>query len=111
MLPALVVGMLKAGLPLLANAVLAKGKEYVEEKTGIKLEEEKPLTPEQVVALKLAEENNKVELERIKLENNKLDAALEQAYLADTQNARERDKKLIEAGYRNSRAKDRKSVV
>lgn len=44
------------GLPLLANAVVSKGKEYIEEKTGIKLPDPaSSVPPEQLLELKKAE--------------------------------------------------------
>lgn len=44
-LPLFAAALLKIGAPLLANAALAKGKEWVEEKTGVKLDSP-DLTPE-----------------------------------------------------------------
>lgn len=44
------------GLPLFANAVVSKGKEYIEEKTGIKLPElGQPLSADEQLRLKQAE--------------------------------------------------------
>lgn len=52
----IVAAMMEAGLGMLGNAVLAKGKEVVEDKLGIKLPDgDKPLDPAQVVDLKKAE--------------------------------------------------------
>ncbi len=52
----LVAALLQQGLSILGGAVLAKGKEAVEEKLGIKLPDgDKPLDPAQVVDLKKAE--------------------------------------------------------
>jgi hypothetical protein len=52
----LVAALLQQGLSILGGAVLAKGKEAVEEKLGIKLPDgDKPLDPAQVVELKKAE--------------------------------------------------------
>lgn len=56
MVPAIVAALLESGLGILGNAVLAKGKEVVEDKLGVKLPSgTEPLTPDQVVALKQAE--------------------------------------------------------
>jgi hypothetical protein len=49
----IIASLLKSGLGILANAVMVKGKEVVEDKLGIKLPE--TITPEQVVILKQAE--------------------------------------------------------
>lgn len=55
MLP-IVAQLMSSGLTMLGNAVLAKGKDVVEEKLGIKFPEgDKPLDPSQVVELKKAE--------------------------------------------------------
>ena len=43
-IPALIAPLLAQGLGLISNAVLAKGKEWVEEKTGVKLDQ--PLSAE-----------------------------------------------------------------
>lgn len=66
-----VAALLQNGLSLLGNAVLAKGKDWVEQKTGVKLGDN--LTPDQVVALKQAEMQHEEELLRLRLEDNKLD--------------------------------------
>lgn len=75
-----VAALLQNGLSLLGNAVLAKGKDWVEQKTGIKLGDN--LTPEQVVALKQAEMQHEEELLRLRLEDNKLDTELFKAEAA-----------------------------
>lgn len=74
MIPALIAPLLQQGLSLLGNAVLAKGKDWVEDKIGVKLDE--PMTPEQVAKLKQAEMEHEEELMRLKLEENKLDIEL-----------------------------------
>ncbi len=74
MIPALIAPLLQQGLSLLGNAVLAKGKDWVEDKVGVKLDE--PMTPEQVAKLKQAEMEHEEELMRLKLEENKLDIEL-----------------------------------
>ncbi len=69
-------GLLSKGLPILADVVMAKGKEFVEEKTGIKLSADPQgnlnLPPEQIVILKKYEMDNAVELQKIALENRKV---------------------------------------
>jgi hypothetical protein len=67
----LIQTLLTNGLGLVANAVMAKGKEWVEDKTGVKLTPDMP--PEQIAQLKIAEMQNEEELMRLRLEENKLD--------------------------------------
>ncbi len=98
-----IAGLLKAGLSLAANAALAKGKEYIEEKAGIKIDPEKAPTNEQLVAVKQAEMQYEVEMAKIRQEDNRIDAELEKAYLADRQDARGRDKEFIKLGKNNVR--------
>lgn len=66
----LIQTLLQNGLGLVANAVMAKGKEWVEEKTGVKLAPDMP--PEQIAQLKIAEMQHEEELMRLRLEENKL---------------------------------------
>jgi len=67
----LIQTLLTNGLGLVANAVMAKGKEWVEDKTGVKLSPDMP--PEQIAQLKIAEMQHEEELMRLRLEENKLD--------------------------------------
>lgn len=99
----LIVGLLAKGLDLVANAALAKGKEYIEEKTGLKLETDKPPSEEAVLKLKQFQLENATELEKLKLENNKLDAYVEEMYLKDIQDARKRDVEYVRIGRNNTR--------
>ena len=62
------------GLDLISSAIdggADKAKEYIEDKTGIKLDKE--LTDEQVAELKKFEMNNKIELEKLALANKQED--------------------------------------
>jgi hypothetical protein len=68
------------GLSLIGNAVMAKGKEVVEEKLGVKLTENS-FTPEQLVVLKRAE----LEHEQWLLEAGRKETEM---YLRDMQDAR-----------------------
>lgn len=70
----LVATLLQNGLSLIGNAVLAKGKDWVEQKTGVKLGDN--LTPEQLTLLKQAEMQHEEELMRLRIEDNKLDVEL-----------------------------------
>jgi hypothetical protein len=86
----LVAGLLKVGLPLLAEAVLSKGKEVVEEKLGVKLPDLKAgedLTPEQSVELFRLQSQERVALEAMNLERLEIDAK-------DRDSARQREMKV-----------------
>lgn len=76
----LVATLLQNGLSLIGNAVLAKGKDWVEQKTGVKLGDN--LTPEQLTLLKQAEMQHEEELMRLRIEDNKLDVELFKAEAA-----------------------------
>jgi hypothetical protein len=69
-IPALIAPLLTQGLSLISNAVLAKGKEWVEEKTGVKLDQ--PLTAEDTVKLRQYEMDHEEELLRLRIEEKKL---------------------------------------
>lgn len=84
----LIAALLKAGLPLIGNAVLAKGKEYIEEKAGVKLQDGELSEPE-YLKLKQFQLENETELRALQVEDNRIAAELEKARLADTASARE----------------------
>lgn len=75
------------GLSLLANAALVKGKEYVKEKTGIDIDQP-TLNAEALTRLRQFELEHEEELLRLRHEDNKIDAEIEKAYLADLDSAR-----------------------
>jgi hypothetical protein len=77
------------GLGLLGNAVLAKGKAVVEEKLGVKLDDTKPLSPEQTLELKKLEYEHEEWLMDADTRREAQDLEREKIELADTQNARE----------------------
>lgn len=87
MLPALLAPLLSSGLNLIGNAVLAKGKDWVKEKTGVDVDKAS-LSQEELNKLQQYEMDHEEELLKIKLEDNKISAELEKAYIADVQNAR-----------------------
>lgn len=68
----LIAALVSAGLPLLANAVKAKGQEFIEEKLGVKLDMS---TPEQVAVLKNKEIEHKEFLEAIYTERYRIEVA------------------------------------
>ncbi len=81
------------GLDLISGAIdggADKAKEYIEEKTGIKLD--KNLTDEQVAELKKFEMTNQLELEKLALankqEDNRATEALATAQISEYANAR-----------------------
>ncbi len=71
-----VTTLLTNGLSLLANAFLAKGKEYIEEKTGVDLSQPE-LSEGDLLKLKQFQLENETELRRLQHEDNKLEAELE----------------------------------
>ena len=66
----IVSALLQNGLSLLGNAVLAKGKDWVEEKTGVKLDQ--PLSAEDTLKLRQYEMDHEEELLRLRIEEKKL---------------------------------------
>lgn len=69
-IPALLAPLLSQGLSLIGNAVLAKGKDWVEEKTGVKLDQ--PLSAEDTMRLRQYEMEHEEELLRLRIEEKKL---------------------------------------
>lgn len=88
-IPALLAPLLSQGLNLIGNAVLAKGKDWVEQKTGVKLDQ--PLSAEDTVKLRQYEMDHQEELLRLRVEEKKLGLEELQAYMADTDSARDRE--------------------
>lgn len=99
----LITGLLKGGLGLLANAAMSeKGKAWIEDKTGIKLEADMP--PEQLLLLKQFEMEHEEELLRLKQEDNRIEQEYFKLEVADRDSARDRDKGFMAAGLHNIRA-------
>lgn len=69
-IPALIAPLLSQGLGMISNAILAKGKEWVEEKTGVKLDQ--PLSAEDALKLRQYEMDHQEELLRLRIEEKKL---------------------------------------
>ncbi len=101
----LVALLLKNGLGLLGNAVLAKGKEWVEEKTGLDLNQAVQ-TPDGLASLRQAEMAHEEELLKLRVENNRIGAELEKARLADTQNARDMNAAIQQSAEASKLAKN-----
>jgi hypothetical protein len=85
-----VVGaLLGQGLNLVANAVMAKGKDWVENKLGVELKPD--MTSEDYSKLQIAQMQHEEELLKLKLEDNKLDLQELDLRLKDTSDARKRE--------------------
>jgi len=84
MIPALLAPLLSQGLSLIGNAVMAKGKDWVEEKTGVKLNG--PLSDADAMKLKQYEMDHQEELLRLRIEEKKLGIDELQAFTAAIQN-------------------------
>ena len=88
------------GLDLISSAIdggADKAKEYIEDKTGIKLDKE--LTDEQIAELKKFEMINKIELEKLALadkqEDNRHAEKKTEIITADKSNARNRELEVV----------------
>lgn len=85
----ILAALLQNGLSLLGNAFLAKGKDWVEAKTGVSLD--KPLSEESLLKMKQFELENELELQKLQHEDNKLDFELRKLEFADIGSARNRE--------------------
>lgn len=103
MIPALLAPLLSQGLSLIGNAVMAKGKEWVEDKTGVKLDGT-PLSEADTLKLKQYEMDHEEELMRLRIEDNKLDLEGFKEEVKDKGSARDRDAEFIRRGMVNRRA-------
>ena len=91
MLP-IVTALLGKGLNLVANAVMAKGKDWVENKLGVELKPD--MTGEDYAKLQIATMQHEEELLKLKLEDNKLDLQELDMRLKDTDSARKREAEI-----------------
>ncbi len=85
----IVGALLGQGLNLVANAVMAKGKDWVENKLGVELKPD--MTSEDYAKLQIAQMQHEEELLKLKLEDNKLDLQELEMRLKDTSSARSRE--------------------
>lgn len=92
-LAAILKPLLANGLGLVANAVMAKGKDYVEQKLGVELKPD--MTADEIIRLKTAEMEHEEELLKLKLEENKLGLQELELFLKDTNSAREREVQIV----------------
>jgi hypothetical protein len=88
----IVTALLGQGLNLVANAVAAKGKDWVEKKLGVELKPD--MTSEDYAKVKIAEMQHEEELLKIQLEDNKLDLQELDMRLKDTDSARTRETQI-----------------
>jgi energy-converting hydrogenase Eha subunit A len=88
----LVTALLGKGLNLVANAVMAKGKDWVENKLGVELKPD--MTSEDYAKLQIATMQHEEELLKLKLEDNKLDLQELDLRLKDTDSARKRETEI-----------------
>ncbi|WP_156116579.1 hypothetical protein [Massilia sp. 9096] len=85
----IVAALVRYGFCLIASAAMVKGTGWVEEKTGVKLDENKTaLSSEDKDKLLQFQLEHEEKLLKLQLENNKLGLEKTKAYLADVQNAR-----------------------
>lgn len=88
----IVTALLGKGLNLVANAVMAKGKDWVEDKLGVELKPD--MTSEDYAKLQIAQMQHEEELLKLKLEDNKLDLQELDMRLKDTDSARKREAEI-----------------
>lgn len=84
--------LLQQGLSLVANAAMAKGTDWIKEKTGIDIE--KPLTDEDKINLTKFQMEHEEELAKIRLEEKKLDIEVVKADAQDRDSARDRESNI-----------------
>lgn len=86
---AILTPLLGNGLNLVANAVMAKGKDYVEKKLGVELKPD--MSSEDLAKIQIAQMEHEEELLRLRIEEDKLDLAELELRLKDTDSARDRE--------------------
>ena len=92
-LKAVLTPLLGNGLNLVANAVLAKGKDFVEKKLGVELKPD--MSPEDLAKIQIAQMEHEEELLKLRLEEDKLDLAELEMLLKDTNDARVRETQIV----------------
>lgn len=91
-IPAILAPLLTNGLNLVANAVMAKGKDYVEKKLGVELKPD--MSQEDLARVQIAQMEHEEELMRLRIEENKLDLEEFAIRVKDTDSARTREMKI-----------------
>ena len=89
----LIATLLSHGLSLVANAALAKGKDYIKEKTGVDLDKT-TLNQEDFLALKKYEMEHEAELLRLRLQDDRLGLEEKKLLLQDVADARARETQI-----------------
>lgn len=95
-IPALIAPLLAQGLSLIGNAALAKGKDWIEEKTGIDISKAS-LSQDDYLKLKQFEMDHEEELIRLRQGDNRLSMEMEKMYLDDVASARDLGKTLSQS--------------
>jgi hypothetical protein len=90
---AILTPLLGNGLNLVANAVMAKGKDYVEKKLGVELKPD--MSSEDLARVQIAQMEHEEELLKLRLEEDKLDLAELEMRLKDTNDARVRETQIV----------------
>jgi hypothetical protein len=90
---AILTPLLGNGLNLVANAVLAKGKDFVEKKLGVELKPD--MSSEDLARVQIAQMEHEEELLKLRLEEDKLDLAELEMLLKDTNDARVRETQIV----------------
>lgn len=85
--------LLANGLNVVANAVLAKGKQWTEDKLGVKLKPD--MTSEDLAKVQIAAMEHEEELRRLAIEEDRLDLAKMELGVRDTIDARQREAQIV----------------
>lgn len=109
MLPLLLAPLLaqlaSSGLGLISQAVQAKGKEFIEDKLGVKLDEAVQTEDGKLKLLQLQEDHQEFLLANA-LENRKIDLQFAQSDLDNTKSARDMETKIQESEHASFLAKN-----
>ncbi len=105
LLAPLLAKLASSGLDMLGNAIMAKGKEVVEEKLGVKIPDDPAkLTPELLQQLQIRSMEHEEFLVDAGIRQRDQEIKEYAIQVDDTRSARDRDTAMMQAGYRNSRA-------
>jgi len=88
-LAAILTPLLGNGLNLVANAVMAKGKDFVEKKLGVELKPD--MSSEDLAKIQIAQMEHEEELLKLRLQHDSLDLAELEMLLKSTNDARQRE--------------------
>lgn len=99
---ALLTKLAENGLGLIANAIQAKGKQVIEERLGVSIEDNP--SPEKLAELRQLQYEHEERLIELGIEKAKQDLEEFKAEVQDRSSARERDSWYVRAGRHNYRA-------